>query len=125
MSTQARQEAVRRVVHKHLREGEWLICINTERGVYGAVFLSKDNTLVVFPTFIVKKVMDSGLDFEELVEISPRFTVSISPYVRTLQPEGARLIMKQMSRVHSAKKCHEFVNDLMCLEFGVCRDGEA
>jgi hypothetical protein len=125
MSAQARQEAIKRVVHKQLREGEWLICINTERGVYGAVFLGRDNTLVVFPTFLVKKVMDSGLDFEELVDISPRFIVSISPYVKSLQPEDARLIMKQMSKVHSTKKCHEFINDLMCLKFGICQGGEA
>ena len=133
---QARQEAIRRVIHKHLRVGEWLICVNTEREIYDAVFISwGDDLLVVYLTSYVKDVL-GNLSPNELDAIDDELLYNIigengaiigigsfsSPYRTWVSPKDARLIRKQMSRVSSTKECHEFVNDLMCLVFGVCQE---
>jgi hypothetical protein len=44
----------------------------------------------------------------------------LSDYEKYLQPEEAKRLRKQMDRVVSTSECHEFINDLMCLGFGVC-----
>jgi hypothetical protein len=140
MSTQqASQEPKGIVGHKHYRAGEWLICVNTEREIYDAVFISRgDNRLVVYPTSYVKAVLGDLLPKAVLDAIDDELLYNIigengaiigigsfsSPYRAWVSHEDARLIKKQMSRIHSTNSCHEFVNDLMCLGFGVCRGGE-
>jgi hypothetical protein len=133
---QANQKAIRRVIHKHLWVGNWLICINTERGYFDAVFLGRDNRLVVYPTSYVKERIDDELLSRAHVEAighilhfeipdETRFVGLLSVYEKDLQPQRARWLRRQLGRVSSTKECHEFVNDLMCLEFGVCQgDGE-
>jgi len=138
MSTQqASQEPKGVVEHKHLRVGEWLICINTERGIYDAVFISRgDDLLIVYPTTYVKAALGNLLSKTSLDAIDDELMYDIigengaiigigsfnSPYRTWVSHETARLIRKQMARIHSTKKCHEFVNDLVCLVFGVCQE---
>ncbi len=120
ITQQVRQKAIRRVVHKHLRTGEWLICINTELGIYDAVFLSKDNRFVVYPTPLVKK---EKLTHEIIGENEAIIGGFESPYRRDATPEYADMLRKQMRRISSTEECHDFVNGLMCLVFEVCPEG--
>ena len=133
---QARQEAIRRVIHKHLRVGEWLICIDRERGYFDAVFIGReDNRLVVYPTSYVKKVINKLLNKASLDAIDDELTYEIigeneaiiggfkSPYRRDATPAYADMLRKQMRRISSTEECHEFVNGLMCLVFEVCPEG--
>jgi hypothetical protein len=138
MSTQhVSQEPKRIVKHKHCRVGEWLICVNTEREIYDAVFIRRgDDLLVVYPTSYVKDVLGNLSPKAELDAIDDELLYNIigengaiigigsfsSPYRTWVSPKDARLIRKQMSRVSSTEECHEFVNDLMCLVFGVCQE---
>jgi len=138
MSTQqASQEPKGVVEHKHYRVGEWLICVNTGRGIYDAVFISRGGgLLIVYPTSYVKDVLGDLLPKAVLDAIDDELLYNIigengaiigigsfsSPYRTWVSHEDARLIKKQMSKIHSTKKCHEFVNDLMCLVFGVCQE---
>jgi len=139
MSTQqASQEPKGVVMHRRYRAGEWLICVNTGRGIYDAVFISRgDNRLVVYPTSYVKAVLGDLLPKAVLGAIGGELLYNIigengaiigigsfsSSYRTWVSHEDARLIRKQMSRIHSTNSCHEFVNDLLCLEFGVCGGG--
>lgn len=106
------QKVIKELRHKHTKNGYWLGCFNTERGIYDVVFLSKDGRLFIFPTFLTKKVIDGELPVEVAVDTTP--------YVKFLNPEETRRLREQLDSVHSTRECHEFVNDLLCLEFGVC-----
>jgi len=118
----------RKVLRKHLLEGDWLVCIDTGRGCFDAIFLGRDNRLVVYPMIDVRgRVGNELLPFVKtaghfLYFESPdgRFVGLLSDYEKYLQPEEAKRLRKQTDRVVSTSECHEFVNDLMCLEFGVC-----
>ena len=120
MSTQqGKQKPTRRVVHKHLRVGEWLICIDRELDIYDAVFLSRDNRFAVYPTTLVKQEIGDKLPkaFETIIG---EFT---TPYKREATLVYADMLREQMRRISSTKECHEFVNGLMCLAFEVCPEG--
>ena len=118
----------RKVLRKHLLEGDWLVCIDTGRGCFDAIFLGRDNRLVVYPMKYVRgRVSNELLPFVKtaghmLYFESPdgRLVGLLPNYEKYLQPERARWVRKQMDRVVSTSECHEFVNDLMCLGFGVC-----
>jgi len=118
----------RKVLRKHLLVGDWLVCIDTERGCFDAVFVDRDNRLVVYPMpYVRERVSNELLLFVKtaghmLYFESPdgRLVGLLSDYEKYLQPEEAKRLRKQMDRVVSTNSCHEFVNDLMCLEFGVC-----
>jgi len=121
-------QKVRRVTRKHLLEGDWLICIDTTRGCFDAIFLGRDNRLVVYPMKYVRgRVSNELLPFVKtaghmLYFESPdgRLVGLLPNYEKYLQPEAARWLRKQMDSVVSTNSCHEFVNDLVCLGFGVC-----
>jgi hypothetical protein len=125
---QVRQEAIRRVTRKHLIIGDWLICIDTTRGCFDAVFLDRDNRLVMYPmNYVRERVSNELLPFVKtaghiLYFESPdgRFVGLLPNYEKYLQPERSRWVRKQMYKIIFVNKCHEFVNDIMCLEFGVC-----
>jgi hypothetical protein len=131
MSTQQVSKKVRKVIRKHLWEGDWLICIDTERGCFDAVFLGRDNHLVVYPMpYVRERVSNELLPFVKtaghfLYFESPdgRLVGPLSVYEKYLPTERASWVRKQMDIVVSINGCHEFVNDLMCLVFGVCRGG--
>jgi len=123
------RQQVRRVIYKHLLVGDWLICIDTTRGCFDAVFLSRgDNRLVVYPTAYVRERV--SVDLLPHVETaghilhfeSPdgKIVGLLSDYEKYLLTERARLIRKQMHKIVFTDECHKFVNDIMCLEFGVC-----
>jgi len=129
---QDNKKHIKRVLHKRTWWGEWLICFNTERGTYDAVFLSKDDRLVVYPTPVLKKhvnedvlstmsvgTIDRFLHFES--SDGTKFFAIASPYEKTLQPERALWIRMQLDRIGLTTECHKFVNELMCLEFGKCQ----
>jgi len=125
---QARKKAIRRMIHKHLLEGDWLICFDTKHGCFDAFFLSRDNRLVVYPTHDVKqRVSEELLPYVEtaghfLYFESPDGTKSVGllpNYEKDLQPEKARWLRKKLDRI-IPEECHKLVNELMCLEFGVC-----
>ena len=125
---QDNKKHIKRVLHKRTWWGEWLICFNTERGTYDAVFLSKDNRFVVYPMkYVRERVSNELLPYVEtaghiLYFESPdgRFVGLLPNYEKYLQPERSRWVRKQMYKIIFVNKCHEFVNDIMCLEFGVC-----
>jgi hypothetical protein len=119
---------VRKVTRKHLIIGDWLICIDTTRGCFDAIFLDRDNRLVMYPMkYVRERVSNELLPYVEtaghfLYFESPDGKIAglISEYEKHLPTERARLIRKQMYKIVFTDECHKFVNDLMCLEFGVC-----
>jgi hypothetical protein len=132
---QASKEPIRKIIRKHLREGEWLICVDRERETYDAIFIGYlDGALLLFPTPYVKEVIGEKLlpkvsldaiDDEELTyaiwEENEAIVGGIeTPYKTNVSIKYARMLRKQMRRISSAKECHEFVDRLMCLAFGEC-----
>jgi len=131
--------AIRKIIRKHLKVGEWLICVDRERETYDAIFIRYwDGLLVVYPTPYVKaeigekllpKVSLYAMDDEELMyeiwgenkAIVGGFT---SPYITNVSIKYARALRKQMRRIISTEECHELVNRMMCLAFGECRGTE-
>jgi hypothetical protein len=90
----------------------------------------------VYPTSYVKDVLGDLLPKASLDAVDDELMYDIvdengaiigigsfnSPYRTWVSPKDAQLIRKQMARIHSTKKCHEFINDLMCLVYGVCQE---
>jgi hypothetical protein len=116
---QANQEPIRKIIRKHLREGEWLICVDRERETYDAVFIRwGDNLILVYPTPYVKEVIGDMLPkaYEVIGGLTPPYRVRA-----TLQ--YANMLRKQMRRISSTEECHDFVNGLICLIFNVCPEG--
>jgi hypothetical protein len=124
---QARKKAIRRMIHKHLLEGDWLICFDTERDCFDAFFLDRDNRLVVYPMTDVRERVSNELlpyvktagDMLYFEAPDGRFVGLLPNYEKYLQPEKANRLRKRLDRIIPGE-CHKLVNDLMCLEFGVC-----
>jgi tRNA isopentenyl-2-thiomethyl-A-37 hydroxylase MiaE len=133
-----RHVTVRKITRKHLRLGEWLICVDRERETYDAIFIRYwDGLLVVYPTPYVKAEIGEkllpqvSLDAmnEELVyvvwkENKPIVGKITAPYATNVSIKYARMLRKQMRRISSTEECHELVDRLMCLGFGECHGTE-
>ena len=134
-----RHVTIRKITRKHLREGEWLICVDRERETYDAIFIRYwDGLLVVYPTPYVKaeigekllpQVSLDAMNDEELMYVIWGENKAIvggftSPYITNVPFEYARMLRKQMRRISSTEECHEFVDRMMCLAFGECHGTE-
>ena len=130
---------IRKITRKHLRLGEWLICVDRERETYDAIFIRYwDGLLVVYPTPYVKaeigekllpQISLDAMNDEELMYVAWEENKAIvggfaSPYITKVSIKYARTLRKQMRRISSTEECHEFVDRMMCLAFGECHGTE-
>jgi hypothetical protein len=122
MSTQqARYKTTRKIIRRHLRVGDWLICIDSEREVYDAVFISPlDGELIVYPTPYVKAVVGDKLKYEVVGDDEAVINSFSSPYRTFVSIRFARVLRNQMRRISSTEECHDLAKRLMCLAFGEC-----